>query len=566
MTGAFWYLIRRSTRNVIRTRLRRMRQPRYAIASLFGLLYFGWVFGGAASNGLARIGGSTDAVQLVTTGLLFVTIALMWLWPSKKGPALGFTPAEVHYLFPAPISRSQLIWYRVARAQLAVLVTAMLVTLMARPSTLVSVVAMFIGVCVLFGTLGFHGMGVALGREHVGAGGRRARIRHWLPILLVVAVCAAIAAALAGEWSRLIALPDWQTRLQAIHALLSTGVAGVALWPIRALVRVPAADGWATLLQALPPAILVWGLNAIWVVRSDAAFEEASAEQSEKIARVLQGQAAGVVAPRKGRPWFALARTGRPETAILWKNIISISRTSRVAVVVGAISSIVLVVMVVVLTRSGGVAGAVGGFLMLAFLSMLNGPIQTRADLRQDLAHLATLKTWPIRGAVLVRGEILAPTVMCSAITSSLVVVAAVIGRGALPGFQATPWQTVSWTISAMIVATGLIAVQVVIQNAVAVMFPAWVRLTPRAAGSVEGMGRQMLMLFGAFLVLPIVAIPAGLAAGLTWIALQWTLGYVPVIMPAIIATAILLIECWIASELIGAAFDRTDVNAVDPA
>ena len=56
------------------------------------------------------------------------------------------------------------------------------------------------------------------------------------------------------------------------------------------------------------------------------------------------------------------------------------------------------------------------------------------------------------------------------------------------------------------------------------------------------------------------------MAGSLTWFGLQWALGYVPVIIPAAIATTVLLIECWIASEAIGAVFDRTDVSAVDPA
>ena len=39
--------------------------------------------------------------------LLFVTVAVAWMWPGSKRPALAFSRADVQFLFTAPISRRQ---------------------------------------------------------------------------------------------------------------------------------------------------------------------------------------------------------------------------------------------------------------------------------------------------------------------------------------------------------------------------------------------------------------------------------------------------------------------------
>src|SRR6185436_16626294 len=68
--------------------------------------------------------------------------------------------------------------------------------------------------------------------------------------------------------------------------------------------------------------------------------------------------------------------------------------------------------------------------LMVAAFAVVMGPQMVRRDLRQDLNALAILKTWPIRGAALVRGEVLAPAIVLTVIASIALVVAAVLSVG----------------------------------------------------------------------------------------------------------------------------------------
>ena len=87
-------------------------------------------------------------------------------------------------------------------------------------------------------------------------------------------------------------------------------------------------------------------LHYIWVVRSDTAFEEAAAAVSLQRAQALSERRAGRPVRRRRReitpPLFRLAPQGWPAGAILWKNLVAVTRTQRVrnvalALAVGAV-------------------------------------------------------------------------------------------------------------------------------------------------------------------------------------------------------------------------------------
>ena len=62
-----------------------------------------------------------------------------------------------------------------------------------------------------------------------------------------------------------------------------------------------------------------------------------------------------------------------------------------------------------------------------AFMAMVLGPQMARSDLRQDLAALATLKTWPMRGATIVRGEVMAPALVLTTVIYLCLSAAAIV-------------------------------------------------------------------------------------------------------------------------------------------
>ncbi|HEY5079850.1 MAG TPA: putative ABC exporter domain-containing protein, partial [Opitutaceae bacterium] len=139
MFRALLYLRLTSLRNMVAFRIRRMRQPKYLIGTVFAVLYLyyflvrrqsmgasgaGPVLAGAASISTAFLCGGAAAVFLIR-------IAFAWISPPENA-GLRFSEAEISFLFPAPVTRRMLIHFRLVSAQIAILVTSALIVLFFR--------------------------------------------------------------------------------------------------------------------------------------------------------------------------------------------------------------------------------------------------------------------------------------------------------------------------------------------------------------------------------------------------------------------------------------------------
>jgi len=308
----------------------------------------------------------------------------------------------------------------------------------------------------------------------------------------------------------------------------------------------------------LPAGLLILGLNYIWVLRSDAKFEEASAELAEKMANVRQSRRLSVPKARTtvSAP-FTLALEGRPETAIFWKNLIMVGRYLSLATLFRILPILVIFSIV---ARGRAVGGAGEGLTVLCgavfVFTILLGPQFARNDLRQDLPNLRLLKAWPLDGATLVRGEVLAPAALLT-VVAWLGAIGTVIFARSIPTVS-------SWATAAIVVAPGLILLQLLAQNAIAVMWPAWVMTGNVRTRGIDVMGQRLIMMAGLLLVLIVAVIPAAIIWGLTRLALYFVTGTLTIIVPALVAAAVLFIEAYLASYLVGKMLDRTDVSAID--
>src|SRR5438045_376059 len=131
MVGASLYILVRSTRNRIMVRLRRLREPRYALGAVFGAAYLYFVAFGPGRRAGRRGGRGRPtppgpAALIASYGASFggaavlLMAALAWIFPGKSS-LLAFTDAETDFLFPAPVSRRQLLIHRVIRSQFGLL-------------------------------------------------------------------------------------------------------------------------------------------------------------------------------------------------------------------------------------------------------------------------------------------------------------------------------------------------------------------------------------------------------------------------------------------------------------
>ncbi len=563
MTGAFVYLVACAFRNRLRTRLKRLRQPRYVAGLVVGGFYLYFMLlrpgrGGPPPSMLETMGPMMPAAMSV---LLFIGVAIAWLVPGRKR-AIEFTRPEVQFLFTAPVSRRELIHYKLVRGQAGALLSSAIFAVIFRPASFGRGLTMMLGIWLAFGLLGLHLTGVALSRaslvEH-GASGRR---RFGLPALVVLGAILTLVGVGVAAWPVLATLSG-RDLLDECVRLATTGVGGVILWPFRAVSGLAFAASTEAVLRALGPIALLYALNYGWVVRSDTAFEEASAESAEKRARDPLA-AKPKVTKALGTP-FRLAAEGRMEAAILWKNLILVGRYItprlfwRLLPIVGVMIGMALSAKQQGLPESVGILSA-----MLLGMTVMIGPMLARNDLRQDLANLAVLKTWPVSGATLIRGEVLAPAVLLSAF--ALLLIAA--GGSVLPVLLAregVPITTaLAYVAAALILAPVLILGQIVLQNAIAVLLPAWASLGSSRARGIDAMGQRILLTFGTLIGLVVGLIPAGLMAGVTGALLYAITDRLMVVIPAVVGGAVVLAECWVATELLGAVLDRTDISAIE--
>jgi hypothetical protein len=205
--------------------------------------------------------------------------------------------------------------------------------------------------------------------------------------------------------------------------------------------------------------------------------------------------------------------------------------------------------------------------LVFVIVTVILGPQMARNDLRQDLASLAVLKTWPITGATLLRGELLAPAVVLTVIAWTLVIAGTMLtGSLRLDGATAATvaLNRLSYAIAAMLVSPGLILSQLVVQNGIAVMFPAWVSIGASRSRGVEVMGQRLLMMAGNLITLLLSLLPGLIVGGGLAVLVYATTGVVLVVLPALIVAAFMLAECWLAVAALGRVLDRTDVSALE--
>jgi len=558
------YLTLCSVRNQARVRLRRLRQPRYLIASLAGLLYFWTIFAGRMFRGgrsrrmPAFPPDARVVLQIGATLIIFVIATFAWILPSSQRPALAFTRSDVQYLFTAPISRRRLIRYRLLRSQLGALFGSLIVTLVFRPGSLATGFTVFAGITIVMAALNLYSTGVSLARSSHGA-------RAWLPRAIAGAAVAIVAGTVVVHWNDLatLAANGGDGLLAEVTRLGTTGPAGVVLWPFRTFARLPLAESASAFVSALIPALVLLALNYAWILNTDVPFEEASAELSEKLEDVRRRGVAALRKPRRSaKTPFNLPSIGRPEIAIVWKNLISMGRILSWTVLIRFVP---MVIMLSIAMSSGGRRNSTGLLtivsLMVAGFTVILGPTMARRDLRQDLNALAILKTWPIRGAALVRGEVLAPAIVLTVIASIALVVAAVLSVG-------TPYAADlpnRWSLlaAALFVAPGLVLAQLVAHNGLAVTFPSWVSLDTRRGG-VDATGQGLLVMIAVLLALVIAVVPAALVAAIVGGVVYLLLGTIPIVLPGVLGGAALLVEAFVGTEVIGAILERSDISAVD--
>jgi len=373
--------------------------------------------------------------------------------------------------------------------------------------------------------------------------------------------------ALLAWAGRQVDLPDLGDDPRAWLAALAPAIDGSplgwVLWPVRAPIRLALARDLPAFLAALPGALLVLGLHYAWVMAAVFQFEDGAVAEAQRRAQLIEavraGGAHGVVrAKGNRRPPFRLAPRGRPEVAFLWKGLIAGGRTAglRTFLLVGAIMSVGMGLSLGQLAGQGALALASSLAITFWGLVLLLGPNVVRSDLRLDLPNLEALRTLPLPGAQVVRGELLAPLVTLTALQWLALPLAAALPLPVSPGVR------VALALAAALVGPAFTLVSLTLRNGFVVLLPGWAPTGSGRARGPETLGLGIIALVGNLLALALALVPAGLVGGLVLLAGWPWLGLLGAPLAALAASALLGLEAWLATGLLGGFFDRLDPSA----
>ncbi|MBU8899168.1 putative ABC exporter domain-containing protein [Corallococcus sp. M34] len=565
--GAVLFVWVRSGRNRVLRQLQRLKRPRYLVGALVGLAYLYSLVGrtlllrdsaGSASPGV-RLFAELSLVVSVW-GTLFSAWAL-----GADRPSLTFTETEVQQLFPAPVTRGALLHYKLARSVLGTAAGALAATLFVGRLVSAHPGLFFLGACLSLTTLSLHGTAASFMRTRWAARGGWVVFARW----------AVLALGLAGvgwvvlEALRAHPLPAGfasarQGRQWLLTFLDAPGPRAV-LWPGRLLVGPALAKSTEDFLAALPPVLFLLVVHYAWVWWAQTPFEESALVRAEarERARAVRapGRGAAMGGIRVGRQPFALRARGRPEVALIWKNLIARQRMGGgliwllITVVLGGTLA-ALLGDPTVLEDSRRVVSPV--CLTMAVVMAVVGPSAFRMDLRMDLPKLELLRVLPLAGWQVVGAELAASALTLGAFQVALLAGALLLGREEDLGFEGA-WVPALLGLMAFLPALSLAGLFV--QNAAVVLLPAWVPVGMERARGIEALGQRLLTLAGTLVVTLVGLVPAAFVALVVGYPLFDRFGAWAFSVAGVVAAGVLAGEVALGIRWLGRVFQSLDLS-----
>ncbi|MEO8381184.1 MAG: putative ABC exporter domain-containing protein [Acidobacteriota bacterium] len=569
MIHPFLFVATRTFKNRLFARLRKLRNARYLISFVVAMAYF-WFTGFRhlfnSRSGIAQMAVSANAFTIdVAAVVVLCMMILAWALPEQEA-GLKFSEAEINFLFPAPLTRRQLLIYKILRQQPQVLISSALISFFGFRR------GNFVGLWISFVVLAIYFTFTALGRARL----KLAGIGFLIRLVVVTAVVTGVAYLL---WSN-IALdslrnigPSFQHRGSAIASPFRGTVAATILFVPRLFSRATFSPNvWQLMIGC--GALLVFGAILLELaLRMNVSFEDASIRASQKQAgrqqRRLSQRVGGVVTFPRIPPPFRLSPRSGPMVAIFWKNLTAGLRIASPWLVIMFLAAAYFVGQAAY-AHEPVVRGMMGAFsLFLACMFPFLGSRVFAQDMRLDLARIELLKSYPISGDRLVAAEIAAPIAFVAAVQLMLLSAAAIIlSMSDVPkrlAILATP----EFIVIALMFAIPVCALQLLIHNAVPILLPGWAMRGPDEQRGFVVMGQRVLMLAGNLLILAIALVPpAAVMVPAFLIANHWFSGSAALVVVATVPSAAILVgEVWIGVRALGAQFEKLDVtNEIDTA
>lgn len=573
---AFAYLQAVSLYNNVRQRLLRLRQPKYLVGALVGgaYIYF-FLFHRAFRNGHVAPAGFAMTPEVAGTIASLVALGLLlyvcadWIFSGEQA-RLGFTEAEIDFLFPAPLTRTALIHFSLLRSQLAIFFSAFLIGLLLRRGGGFSghPLQYVTGFWLLMSTLKLHGIAAPFTRERLLGLGLSSWMRRALAACVVVAIAIACWWSMRGalHWPDAAAFSDIGLLRQWFDGIVATAPLSWLLAPFHWAVGPMFATDTAGFLHALPAALAMLLLHYAWAVRAQVSFEDASIvharKRAERTAAMREGRMGRRMPSKPRSEPFRLSGRGESWIAFLWKGLVAMGplyrlRTWLIACVVVTVACQWLAADP---ARKGVLAGIGIAIPALGAWLLFLGPMMMQHGLRRTFERMDVLKALPLRGWQVALGELATPAaVMCFTAWWLLL-----FGAQAIVAGQAvlTTAQLVAACIGLALLAPPLFGLMLCVPFAGMLYFPAWIVAPGSSARGVEVMGQRLVFMLGYLLTVLLAAVPAVLLGGIGFLLGKWLGGMaVAMLAAAVGACAVFAFELACAVRLLGRRIERFDLS-----
>ena len=537
---------------VIRS-LRLLRQPKYLVGAIAGVAWMALWIGrpllasrlrpdaGAWAQSLT---GVMPVIHRVAAVVVTIVLPLPWLLPWGR-LGLPFREAELTMLLQAPLRRRDVIQYGLIKSEVGVVVSALVMSLLFSgrgPSSFWP--SSFLGTWLVFEFMHLNGKWRALALK--GARGRQLRLTIGLAIFYVglFSTLASFVASATPHLARMDRTHLAETLTALEWPALLVAMTTPAFWLIAPMF----AAGTSAFFVSLIPLALAVVLQREIVLRSKAPFEEAALEHAKR----EESKASPARRITKRSTWtrdrrpFALSATGPPEVAVLWKNAM---RISRLPWAWSAGAGAAFLVAVAVVPAALGLPDwifslpAMFGMVVLIVQPMVGG-MAWNNDLRSELLHLESVRTWPVAAPRLLIAEVLSPALLsfAAAMFGAGMILASLCGsrlRQMLTGEPTTlhllprsgellgvgnAAATVLILVGCVPLAAAASFVSSAFQNVAVLIMPAWMVHSVDRSRGVAAFGQRILTSFALGLMFIVALIPSALLVGIT-VLLQRVLG-----------------------------------------
>jgi hypothetical protein len=487
-------LVRLKLRGVWRAQMRRLKRPSGWIFALLGLVLFGLWIGSIAVSFILRRPPAYDPQSLrLWTGVAILVLCTMTVVGAFGHRGLYLPKEEIELAFSAPLTRSDLVRYRLGVNLLRSLVAGILFGLGAARRMPVGAFA-FAGVLLTLLTVPILGQATAILLGD--AENRLGRLAKKLPLRPVAAL---LGATIGIGLLALLFLPegDWRGAREISDPLegLLDGLGGspvlaAVLVPFQPWVRMITAGDAVEFVLWLAPCAAVFYAGWELTARIPVDFRETSLATSADLARRLtrmrrggSGLAGALISkPEAGWrvPWV-LGREGFG--AIAWLKLTTIARKARGTFAFSALIVFLVSAGMTVAWRGADAPSVLGGAAALAALGTIYLCSGLRFDFRDDLDQMEQLKAWPVRPALVFLATVLPQVLVVSTMLAAGILLRCAATGAFHPGILGIllvqPLVALAWTA---------------VDNAVFLYAP--VRYAPGQEGALQNIGRSVLMSF----------------------------------------------------------------------